>query len=414
MNRQSDDVFDESDFDLLASGISEFAAHDSSEVTLPPSTRRLRWTIGDVVGAYRITRLDATRVDVVCVTCGEPNNVSRGKLKIRGCPKCAKQQAAMKLTVPLRKGEKHGFLQVVEDSGYEVTDTGKRKHRVRCICLNCDGAKVRDYDANHVRAGKIISCGCWRKSVSSSRGFRCELGATYGKWTVIRLHEEPVEGVRNRRRYWCRCECGTEKPVLAFQLKKASPSSGCHVCGRTKSAQKMRGRKRQTDGPGSRVPLTVQKESRKRRKRETERELRRDATYRAITGLRKRCAKVVKGGSQNKLTFGTTRKKFLEYIEKQFTDGMCWENYGDLWHIDHIYPLARIDKSDKVQIEAVMNWRNLRPMLGTENLLKLDSVTRKTETLFAYILEAVAFEKRHSRPFQKSLREWLSEQRSGS
>ena len=67
-----------------------------------------------------------------------------------------------------------------------------------------------------------------------------------------------------------------------------------------------------------------------------------------------------------------------------------------------------------VQIEAVMNWRNLRPMLGTENLLKLDSVTRKTETLFAYILEAVAFEKRHSRPFQKSLREWLSEQRPGS
>jgi len=158
----------------------------------------------------------------------------------------------------------------------------------------------------------------------------------------------------------------------------------------------------------------VQKDSRQRWKRENERELRRDATYRAITGLRKRCAKVIKGGSQNKLIFGTTRKKFLEYIEKQFKDGMCWENYGQLWHIDHIYPLARIDKSDKVQIEAVMNWRNLRPMLGSANLMKLDSVTRKTQTLFAYTLEAVAFERQHNKPFQKTLKDWLSEQRPGS
>lgn len=49
----SDDLFDESDFDLLASGISEFASHDLSEGTLPPSTRRLRWAIGNVVGGYR-------------------------------------------------------------------------------------------------------------------------------------------------------------------------------------------------------------------------------------------------------------------------------------------------------------------------------------------------------------------------
>jgi len=186
------------------------------------------------------------------------------------------------------------------------------------------------------------------------------------------------------------------------------------VCGRSNSAKKLRGRKRDSGGPGSRVPLTVQKDSRQRWKRENERELRRDATYRAITGLRKRCAKVIKGGSQNKLIFGTTRKKFLEYIEKQFKDGMCWENYGQLWHIDHIYPLARIDKSDKVQIEAVMNWRNLRPMLGSANLMKLDSVTRKTQTLFAYTLEAVAFERQHNKPFQKTLKDWLSEQRPGS
>jgi len=48
-------------------------------------------------------------------------------------------------------------------------------------------------------------------------------------------------------------------------------------------------------------------------------------------------------------------------------------------------------------------------MLGKENLLKLDAVTRKTETLFAYIVEAVSFERRHNKAFQKSLKDWLAE-----
>ena len=333
----SDDEFDETDFDLLSSGISEFASADSSELTLPPSTRRrnwtlppstrrLNWAIGDVVGAYRITQLDGDRVHVVCVECGKPNNVSRGKLAIRGCPSCAKRRAAEKLTVPLRTGERFGFLQVAEDSAYTVTASGKRGHRVRCICLNCEKGTARDYDANHVRSGKIGSCGCWRKSVSARRGFQCEIGKTYGKWTVICLHEEPVAGVKRRKRYWCRCQCGTEKPVLAFQLKNAKPSSGCTACGSSSAAAKRRGKKRKSGGLGSRVPLSVQKDARRRWRRESERKLRRDATYRVITGLRKRCAKVVKGGSRNKLTFGTTRGKFLEYIEKQFGPGMSWEN----------------------------------------------------------------------------------------
>jgi len=36
---------------------------------------------------------------------------------------------------------------------------------------------------------------------------------------------------------------------------------------------------------------------------------------------------------------GCTYEEFKEHIERQFTKGMTWENYGE-WHLDHIYPVS--------------------------------------------------------------------------
>jgi hypothetical protein len=50
-------------------------------------------------------------------------------------------------------------------------------------------------------------------------------GTFYGRWTVL----GPAGTDRSRNRlYTCRCACGTEKPVLGFQLRSgASLSCGC-------------------------------------------------------------------------------------------------------------------------------------------------------------------------------------------
>lgn len=36
---------------------------------------------------------------------------------------------------------------------------------------------------------------------------------------------------------------------------------------------------------------------------------------------------------------GCDFESFKVFIESKFTEGMCWENYGD-WHLDHIFQLA--------------------------------------------------------------------------
>ena len=39
----------------------------------------------------------------------------------------------------------------------------------------------------------------------------------FGRWTVLRIEDhEPNKPIR----YWCRCDCGTEKSVLGYMLKQ--------------------------------------------------------------------------------------------------------------------------------------------------------------------------------------------------
>jgi hypothetical protein len=79
---------------------------------------------------------------------------------------------------------------------------------------------------------------------------------------------------------------------------------------------------------------------------------------------------------------GCDSKFLLHHITSQFTAGMTMDNHGTVWHLDHIYPLSKADLTDRVQFLAAANWRNLRPMLGPENLEKSDAVTPEAQRLF--------------------------------
>lgn len=59
---------------------------------------------------------------------------------------------------------------------------------------------------------------------------------------------------------------------------------------------------------------------------------------------------------------------FVDWIVSQFTDDMTLENHGTYWHIDHWYPLGAIDCNDPAQVAAVQDYRNLRPLKGTDNM----------------------------------------------
>lgn len=66
---------------------------------------------------------------------------------------------------------------------------------------------------------------------------------------------------------------------------------------------------------------------------------------------------------------GMSIADFREYLEKMFTEGMTWDNYGE-WHIDHIQPLNSFDLTDKEQALKACHYTNLQPLWAEENLRK--------------------------------------------
>ena len=56
------------------------------------------------------------------------------------------------------------------------------------------------------------------------------------------------------------------------------------------------------------------------------------------------------------------------HLEKQFRDGMCWDNYGSFWHIDHKIPISFAkSKREVLELYAL---DNLQPLEASVNCSK--------------------------------------------
>lgn len=67
---------------------------------------------------------------------------------------------------------------------------------------------------------------------------------------------------------------------------------------------------------------------------------------------------------------GCSIDELKEYLQEQFRDGMAWNNYGTVWHVDHKTPCAHFDLTIESEQRACFNYRNLQPLLALENLRK--------------------------------------------
>lgn len=67
---------------------------------------------------------------------------------------------------------------------------------------------------------------------------------------------------------------------------------------------------------------------------------------------------------------GCTFKELQKHIERQFQEGMTWENMGQ-WHIDHVLPLAAA--KTLADMLKLAHYTNLQPLWAEDNLNKRDS-----------------------------------------
>ena len=94
---------------------------------------------------------------------------------------------------------------------------------------------------------------------------------------------------------------------------------------------------------------------------------------RIIRNLRRRIHHVIADGyrsAHTKELLGCSTDQFLGHIEINFQEGMTWDNYGPVWHVDHIKPCASFDMKNPAQQRACFHWKNHQPLFAQENLSK--------------------------------------------
>ena len=74
------------------------------------------------------------------------------------------------------------------------------------------------------------------------------------------------------------------------------------------------------------------------------------------------------------MLIGCSIEELKQHLEKQFTLGMNWKNYGYGWHVDHIKPCAFFDFSKEEEQKKCFNYTNLQPLWATENFKKRDNI----------------------------------------
>jgi hypothetical protein len=84
----------------------------------------------------------------------------------------------------------------------------------------------------------------------------------------------------------------------------------------------------------------------------------------------------IKNFRQTNKTFeivGCSPQELKEHLEKQFTNGMSWDNYGYYgWHIDHIIPLDSATTQEDTY--KLCYYTNLQPLWGCDNLSKNNKI----------------------------------------
>ncbi len=100
-----------------------------------------------------------------------------------------------------------------------------------------------------------------------------------------------------------------------------------------------------------------------------------DPNFKMRNTLRSRIWTVLKRKNTTKLVSTLTLlgvdsvETVIKHIEKQFKNGMTWNNHGE-WHLDHIKPCASFDLTCPVQQLACFNYNNLQPLWASDNMSK--------------------------------------------
>ena len=103
-----------------------------------------------------------------------------------------------------------------------------------------------------------------------------------------------------------------------------------------------------------------------------------DVIYKIIDNLSRRAYKFLKRFNIIKsITYiqliGCSVNELKEHINKQLTDGMTFNNYGE-WEMDHIKAITLYNLNNENELYECFNYKNLQPLWREDNIKKSNKV----------------------------------------
>lgn len=101
-----------------------------------------------------------------------------------------------------------------------------------------------------------------------------------------------------------------------------------------------------------------------------------DLNFRIKTNIRNRIRMALKRNTKSATTnelIGCEICFLKTHLEKLFTDGMSWDNYGQ-WEVDHIIPCASFDFTIHEHQKKCFHYSNLQPLWKEDNMIKSNKI----------------------------------------
>jgi hypothetical protein len=76
----------------------------------------------------------------------------------------------------------------------------------------------------------------------------------------------------------------------------------------------------------------------------------------------------------NSTLIGCNTVELAKHLESQFEPWMNWDNYGTLWHVDHILPCSLFDHNNPAHVKQCWHYTNLRPLCAKKNIAKSNKI----------------------------------------
>ena len=116
-------------------------------------------------------------------------------------------------------------------------------------------------------------------------------------------------------------------------------------------------------------------EKRREFKRAWDKKRREDPTFRLSNNIRTSMCHALqgkKGFKKWETLVKYTLEDLIKHLSPMLKDGMTWDNYGELWQVDHITPKSwyKYDSAEHPSFGECWSLSNLQPKLKTENIKK--------------------------------------------